>query len=86
MVAQFENFALLGFIQVGLSLLSGTIDPVHMVLLNKRYTDRHEIVATGAAMMTIKHGLKVIAFILIGIQFWQFSDVMLAIRMIISVI
>lgn len=77
LVERFESFSLLGFFQVGLSLLSGTIGPVHMVLLNKHYENRHDIVATAAVMMSIKHGLKVIAFILIGISFWQFSDVML---------
>ncbi len=76
-VARFESFALLGFFQVGLSLLSGTIGPVHMVLLKKRYTNPHEIVATAAAMMSIKHGLKIIAFMLIGVQFWQFIDVII---------
>lgn len=77
-VTRFESFTLLGFFQVGLSLLSGTIGPVHMVLLKKRFNNQHEIVATAAAMMSIKHGLKVIAFIVIGVQFWQFADVMLA--------
>lgn len=76
-VERFESFALLGFFQVGLALLTGTIGPVHMVMLNKRYSDRHEIVATAAAMMSIKHGLKVIAFILIGVKLWQYSDVMI---------
>ncbi len=77
-VARFESFALLGFFQVGLALLTGTIGPVHMVMLNKRYSDRHEIVATAAAMMSIKHGLKIVAFLLIGVKLWQFGDVMLA--------
>ncbi len=75
-VSHFESFLLLGFFQVGLSLLTGTIGPVHMVLLDKRYDDRHEIIATAAAMMTIKHGLKVIAFILIGIKLWNYLDIM----------
>lgn len=77
-VERFESFSLLGFFQVGLSLLSGTIGPVHMVLLKKRYNDHHDIVATAAMMMAVKHGLKVLAFIIIGVQFFQFIDVMVA--------
>lgn len=78
MVERFESFTILGFFQVGLALLTGTIGPVHMVLLNKHYTDRHQIVATAAAMMSIKHGLKVIAFILIGVKLLDFLDVVIA--------
>lgn len=75
-VSRFESFALLGFVQVGLSVLAGTIGPVHMVLLNKRYADKDEVVSTAAALMTIKHTLKVFAFVLIGVKVWQFGDVM----------
>ncbi len=73
-----ESFAVLGFFQVGLALLAGTIGPVHLVLLNKRYNDRHEIVATAATMMSIKHALKIVAFIALGVKLWQFGDVMIA--------
>lgn len=78
LVSRIESFTLLGFFQVGLSLLSGTIGPVHMVLLNKRYGDKDEVVATAAALMTVKHGLKVIAFAIVGVKLWQYGDVMLA--------
>lgn len=77
LVERFESFVLLGFIQVGLSLLTGTIGPVHMVLLKKRYRQKDDIVATAALLMTVKHGLKVLAFVLIGVKIWQFGDVML---------
>lgn len=78
LVAKFESFVLLGFVQVGLSVLAGTIGPVHIVLLNKRYADKNTVVATAAALMTIKHGFKVIAFLAIGIKLWAYIDVMLA--------
>lgn len=77
-VAKFESFALLGFVQVGLSVLAGTIGPVHMVLLNKRYNDKNVVVATAAALMTIKHGFKVIAFLAVGVKLWEYTNVMLA--------
>ncbi len=76
LVAKLESFALLGFIQVGLSLFSGTIGPVHMVLLHKRYDDKDDIVATAAGLMTVKHGLKIVAFIVIGVELWHYLDVM----------
>lgn len=74
LVSHLESFTLLGFLQVGLSLFSGTIGPVHMVLLNKQYSDKDQIVATAAALMTVKHGLKIVAFILIGVKLWEYID------------
>lgn len=76
-VERIENYTVLGFLQVGLSLFSGTIGPVHMVLLNKHYNDRNQIVATAACLMTVKHSFKVIAFIIIGVHLWEYVNVIL---------
>lgn len=80
-VSRIENYTLLGFIQVGLSLLSGTIGPVHMVLLNKHYSDKNIIVATSAGLMTIKHALKVLAFIMLGVHLWDYMTIMIVVAL-----
>lgn len=73
-----ESFQLLGFIQVGLGVLVGAPGPIHIVLLRKHYEDKHTIVTTAAALLTVMHMLKIIAFIVLGIRLWQYGNVMLA--------
>lgn len=76
-VARLESFFILGFIHVGAGTLVGTLGPVHMALVIKRVDNHHQVVATVAAMATISNILKIIAFVLAGVDLWAFWHVML---------
>lgn len=76
-VARFESFYILGFIHVGAGVLVGTLGPIHMTLVMKHTDNHHQVVTTVAAMATISHGLKISAFILMGVQLWDYWEVML---------
>lgn len=78
LIRHLESFFLVGFLQSGLAVIAGAPGPIAMTLLTKRFDNRHEVVATGAALMTITHGLKIIAFILLGVKLWSYSEIMVA--------
>lgn len=78
LIRRCESFQLLGFLQVGLGVLVGAPGPIHIALLRKHYTDKDTIVATAAALLTVLHSLKIIAFAVLGIRLWQYGDVVLA--------
>lgn len=72
---KYENYFLIGFFQTGLSMVVGATGPLSMTKLLKDYgEDKHAVVATGAAMMSVTHILKVFVFIFFG---FVFSDYIL---------
>ena len=71
-IKHYENYYLIGFLQTGLSIVVGATGPLTMSLLLKDYHDRDTVVATGAALMSITHTLKVIVFLFFGFVFWDY--------------
>lgn len=79
-----ENFYVVGFIQVGISLFVGSPGPLHMPLLLKKYPDTHVAVTTASLVMTIMHGLKIAVYVLTGFAFLDYWQVI--IMMIVSAV
>ena len=71
-IKRYENYYLAGFFQTGLSMVVGATGPLTMTLLFKDYEDKDKVVATGAALMSITHLLKVVVFIYFGFVFFDF--------------
>src|SRR5574344_1522146 len=69
---------LAGFFQTGLSMVVGATGPLTMTLLFKDYQDKDKVVATGAALMSITHFLKVVVFIYFGFVFFDFIWIIIA--------
>ncbi|WP_228135459.1 TSUP family transporter [Halarcobacter anaerophilus] len=68
-IKRYESYFLAGFFQTGLSIVVGATGPLTMTLLLKDYEDKHIVVATGAALMSITHTLKVFVFMFFGFVF-----------------
>ena len=64
-----RGLALGGAIASFLTMLVGATGPYVLALLKPLGLDRQGIVATHAAMMTAQHGLKIVAFGLLGFAF-----------------
>lgn len=64
-IKKFENYYIIGFFQTGLSIVVGATGPLTMTILLKDYKDKDKVVATGAALMSITHILKVFVFIFV---------------------
>ncbi len=77
-IKHYENYYLVGFLQTGLSIVVGATGPLTMSLLLKDYEDRDIVVATGAALMSITHTLKVIVFLFFGFVFWDYIWILAA--------
>lgn len=71
-IKRYENYYLVGFFQTGLSMVVGATGPLTMTLLFKDYNDKDKVVATGAALMSITHFLKVVVFIYFGFVFFDY--------------
>ena len=71
-IKRYESYFLAGFFQTGLSIVVGATGPLTMTLLLKDYDDKHKVVATGAALMSITHILKVFVFISFGFIFSEY--------------
>lgn len=71
-IKRYENYYLAGFFQTGLSMVVGATGPLTMTLLFKDYKDKDKVVATGAALMSITHFLKVVVFIYFGFVFFDY--------------
>ncbi|MCT7551098.1 sulfite exporter TauE/SafE family protein [Aliarcobacter butzleri] len=71
-IKRYENYYLAGFFQTGLSMVVGATGPLTMTLLFKDYNDKDKVVATGAALMSITHFLKVVVFIYFGFVFFDY--------------
>jgi len=83
-IKKYENYYLIGFLQSGLSIVVGATGPLSMTLLLKDYEDKDKVVATGAALMSITHILKVFAFMFFGFVFFEYIGILCA--MIIGVV
>lgn len=77
-IKRYENYFLAGFFQTGLSMVVGATGPLTMTLLLKDYGDKDKVVATGAALMSITHILKVFVFIYFGFVFFDYIGVIIA--------
>lgn len=73
----FENFYLVGFLQMGLGLFVGTPGPLAIALLNRKYTDNHTVVSVGALMMVVAHGAKLPVYFSLGFEFATYWQLML---------
>ena len=74
-IKRYENYFLAGFFQTGLSMVVGATGPLTMTLLLKDYKDKDKVVATGAALMSITHILKVFVFMYFGFVFFDYIGV-----------
>jgi uncharacterized membrane protein YfcA len=77
-IKKYENYYLVGFLQSGLSIIVGATGPLTMTLLLKDYEDKNQVVATGAALMSITHILKVFAFMFFGFVFFDYIGILIA--------
>jgi uncharacterized membrane protein YfcA len=74
-IKRYESYFLAGFFQTGLSMVVGATGPLTMTLLLKDYKDKDKVVATGAALMSITHILKVFVFIYFGFVFSEYISI-----------
>ena len=51
--------------------LQHQLDALVAVFLNKLFDGHRRLVATHGATMTVQHGLKILAFGLVGFAFWK---------------
>lgn len=77
-IKKYESYFLAGFFQTGLSMVVGATGPLTMTLLFKDYKDKNKVVATGAALMSITHILKVFVFMYFGFVFFDYIGVIVA--------
>ena len=77
-IKRYESYFLAGFFQTGLSMVVGATGPLTMTLLLKDYQDKDKVVATGAALMSITHILKVFVFMYLGFVFFDYIGVIIA--------
>ena len=77
-IKRYESYFLAGFFQTGLSMVVGATGPLTMTLLLKDYQDKDKVVATGAALMSITHILKVFVFMYFGFVFFDYIGVIIA--------
>ena len=77
-IKRYESYFLAGFFQTGLSIVVGATGPLTMTLLLKDFKDKDKVVATGAALMSITHILKVFVFIYFGFVFFDYLSVIVA--------
>ncbi len=77
-IKRYESYFLAGFFQTGLSIVVGATGPLTMTLLLKDYDDKNKVVATGAALMSITHTLKIFVFIFFGFVFFDYIGILTA--------
>lgn len=77
-IKRYESYFLAGFFQTGLSIVVGATGPLTMTLLLKDYEDKDKVVATGAALMSITHTLKVFVFMFFGFVFFEYIGIIIA--------
>lgn len=75
-IKRYESYFLAGFFQTGLSIVVGATGPLTMTLLLKDYKHKDQVVATGAALMSITHMLKVVVFIFFGFVFMDYLSIL----------
>ncbi|MGB6327652.1 MAG: sulfite exporter TauE/SafE family protein, partial [Halarcobacter sp.] len=77
-IKRFENYIVIGFFQSGFSIVVGATGPLATTLLVKDYDDKHTVVATAAALMSITHMLKVFVFMFFGFVFFDYIGLLTA--------
>lgn len=77
-IKKYESYVVIGFFQTGLSVIVGATGPLATTLLVKDYDDKHVIVATAAALMSITHILKIIVFMFFGFVFFDYIGILTA--------
>jgi uncharacterized membrane protein YfcA len=77
-IKKYESYFLAGFFQTGLSMVVGATGPLTMTLLLKDYKDKDKVVATGAALMSLTHILKVFVFMYFGFVFFDYIGIIVA--------
>ncbi len=75
-ITKFENYVIIGFFQSGFSIVIGATGPLATTLLVKDYNDKHIVIATAAALMSITHMLKVFTFIIFGFVFFDYIGIL----------
>lgn len=73
----FENFYIVGFIQLGMALFVGAAGPMHMPLLLKSYKNVHQAITVASVMMAFLHFCKVLIFLWLGFSFEQYWRLLL---------
>ena len=70
--------ALLGFYQTGLGMLAGATGPLGAAVLLRHNSGRDWLVVNTAAYMSLNHGLRMLAFGLMGFAFMPWISLILA--------
>lgn len=76
--SKFESFYIVGAVQAGLGLLVGAPGPITVTLLYKKLQDKEQIIATASLLMGITNLNKVLVYSIIGFQFVNFWQLILA--------
>ena len=76
LLSSFDSLFVLGFLQTGLGILVGSTGHLTMPRLLKEISDRDGIVATSGMFMSLSHGLKLLAYGIIGFKFSQYSVIL----------
>ncbi len=61
-----------------ISMFAGATGPLVAVFLNKLFDSHRQLVATHGTTMTVQHGLKILAFGLVGFAFWEWVPLVAA--------
>ena len=73
LLSNFDSLFVLGFLQTGLGILVGSTGHLVMPRLLKEISGRDAIVATSGMFMSLSHGLKLLAYGIIGFKFSHYS-------------
>ena len=76
LLSSFDSLFVLGFLQTGLGILVGSTGHLTMPRLLKEISDRDGIVTTSGMFMSLSHGLKLLAYGIIGFKFNQYSVIL----------
>lgn len=72
------GLALLGFYQTGLGMVAGATGPLGAAVLLRHNSERDWLVVNTAAYMSLNHGLRMLAFGLMGFAFMPWINLILA--------
>jgi uncharacterized membrane protein YfcA len=69
LIKKFESYYIIGLFQTGLGLIVGATGPLSLAVLTRDLRSKDEIIATSSMFMTISHLAKVPVFMVIGVSF-----------------
>ena len=72
-----KNFAIVGFIQTFLSLFVAVTGLISQPILMKMNINKNEVIVTHAMQMSVLHGLKVAAFVIVGFAFMDYAELII---------